>query len=203
MIELLLLQSPIDNGNIAEVYLNNALKEFCETTRMVKKTSMFIITMEGLDQTVKIDGLLAIRDIFDEKGVKLDSTAMPSYLQAGNGYWYVKESGGEYPLIEIGYWNGTDKQAFDVDREFYIEYDASVEFVHTKSGGEKDYSKPPPVGERWHDVILARACEKANFSNPNLRRYYYAIWNDGMKRAKAAAREMSTNSSYNMKVFEL
>lgn len=203
MIELVMHQSPLDDGNIAELYLEKAMQEFCEYTGMVRRRVSIELSGEKfLHSLDAIDDMIAIRE-FTRQDVKLVNTTAPSYLKAGNGFWYVDTTTGAVPVVYLGKWSGSEAVPFKSGDTLEMVYKAYARLVPLDDEDNKDYSKEPEIPRRWHDCIVSRASEKANLNNPQNRSYFYNVWRDESRKAKIAANSANTDAEWNVKIYTL
>ena len=54
LIELVLEESPLENASIAEIYLDNALREFCDRTGILRSTFTFTTSSKDLRPTLSL-----------------------------------------------------------------------------------------------------------------------------------------------------
>lgn len=203
LIELVLEQSPLDDGAIAKLHLKNALDYFCEETLILRRKATLTLSTESRRHTITDpDDIIRIREI-SQDGTRLENTHQPSYLVDGNGFWYIEAN---TPLtMYIAQYSGTDDDdvPFPAGETFDMIYEAYATEFATDGAGAEDFQAEPEIPRRFHEALTYRACEKANYANPELRAYWHALWRDEIKKGKRHAKEMATNANWNVKVYTL
>lgn len=202
LIELVLAQSPLDDASIAKLHLANALEMFCEETLILRRRDMITLSSGTLRETITSpDDIIRIREIFNDEEVALVNTNATSYLTKGNGFWYVETNS---PLqLYIGKWNGNSESAFEAGTTLNMIYSAYAQPFATDQQGNEDFSVEPEIPSRFHEALVYRANEKANFANRDMRSYWHALWRDELKKGRRHANEMHTNAPWNPKIYTL
>lgn len=202
LIELVLEESPLENPAIAELYLDNALKEFCDRTGILRKRVTFTTSSESLRPTLTNfpTDIIRIRQI-DKAGVELVNTNQGSYLKQDNGFWYIESNN---PIqLYLGYWDGSADKAFESGESFNMIYEAYARKFATDSNGAEDYQQEPQIPERFHECLVHRACERAFKLVPEIRTYHHSLWRDQVKEGRKYANANNTDATYNVKIYEL
>lgn len=202
LIELVLEESPLENAGIAEIYLDNALREFCDRTGILRSRATFTTSSESVRPTLTDfpDDVIRIRSI-DKAGVELVNTNAPSYLKQDNGFWYVESTN---PIqIYLGYWDGSRDKAFESGESFNIIYERYARKIATDADGNEDYQAQPEIPERFHECLVHRACERAFKLVPEVRTYHHSLWRDQVKEGRKYANINNTDATYNVKIYEL
>jgi hypothetical protein len=202
LIELVLEESPLENPAIAELYLDNALREFCDRTGILRARTTFSTSNSSLRPTLTDfpTDIVRIRSI-DKQGIELVNTNQGSYLRQDNGFWYIESNN---PIqLYLGFWNGSADQAFDSGETFNIIYERYARKFATDSNGDEDYQQEPEIPTRFHECLVHRACERAFKLVPEVRTYHHALWKDQVKEGRKYANANNTDAKYNVKIYEL
>ena len=202
LIELVLEESPLDSASIAEIYLDSALKEFCDRTGILRSRVTFTTSNKSLRPTLTSfpTDVIRIRSI-DKDGVELVNTIQTSFLKQDNGFYYV-ESNNPIQLF-MGFWNGSNDVAFEASESFNMIYERSARKFATASNGSQDFQQEPEIPDRFHECLVHRACERAFKLNPDLRTYHHSLWRDQVKEGRKFANTNHTNDKYNVKIYDL
>lgn len=202
LIELVLEESPLDSASIAEIYLDSALKEFCDRTGILRSRVTFTTSNKSLRPTLTSfpTDVIRIRSI-DKAGVELVNTIQTSFLKQDNGFYYV-ESNNPIQLF-MGFWNGSNDVAFEASESFNMIYERSARKFATASNGSQDFQQEPEIPDRFHECLVHRACERAFKLNPDLRTYHHSLWRDQVKEGRKFANTNHTNDKYNVKIYDL
>lgn len=202
LIELVLEESPLDSASIAEIYLDSALKEFCDRTGILRSRVTFTTSDKSLRPTLTSfpTDVIRIRSI-DKDGVELVNTIQTSFLKQDNGFYYV-ESNNPIQLF-MGFWNGSNDVAFEASESFNMIYERSARKFATASNGSQDFQQEPEIPDRFHECLVHRACERAFKLNPDLRTYHHSLWRDQVKEGRKFANTNHTNDKYNVKIYDL
>ena len=202
LIELVLEESPLDSASIAEIYLDSALKEFCDRTGILRSRVTFTTSNKSLRPTLTSfpTDVIRIRSI-DKDGVELVNTIQTSFLKQDNGFYYV-ESNNPIQLF-MGFWNGSNDVAFEASESFNMIYERFARKFATASNGSQDFQQEPEIPDRFHECLVHRACERAFKLNPDLRTYHHSLWRDQVKEGRKFANTNHTNDKYNVKIYDL
>ena len=202
LIELVLEESPLDSASIAEIYLDSALKEFCDRTGILRSRVTFTTSDKSLRPTLTSfpTDVIRIRSI-DKDGVELVNTIQTSFLKQDNGFYYV-ESNNPIQLF-MGFWNGSNDVAFEASESFNMIYERFARKFATASNGSQDFQQEPEIPDRFHECLVHRACERAFKLNPDLRTYHHSLWRDQVKEGRKFANTNHTNDKYNVKIYDL
>lgn len=202
LIELVLEESPLENPSIAEIYLDNALREFCDRTGILRTRATFATSSKSLRPTLSgfPDDIVRVRSI-DKQGVELENTNQGSYLKQDNGFWYIESNN---PIqLYLGFWNGSQEVPFESGESFNIIYERYARKLATDSNGDQDYQQEPEIPSRFHECLIHRACEIAFKLVPEVRTYHHALWRDQVKEGRKYANINNTDARYNVKIYEL
>jgi len=201
LIELVLNESPLDDGAIATLYLQQALDEFCEETLILRRKGTITLASEALEHEISDPSdIIRLRQVA-KGGVQLVNTDAPSYLADNNGYWYVKAN---TPLtMRVGQWSSGSEVPFKEGTALDIVYEAYARKLATDGAGNEDFSVEPEIPRIFHMALTYRANEKAFSTSPEMRTYWHALWSDQIKKGKRKANEMLTNAPINPKIYTL
>ena len=202
LIELVLEESPLENASLAEIYLDNALREFCDRTGILRSRATFTTSSSDLRPTLSSfpTDIARIRSV-DKAGVELVNTIETSYLKQDNGFYYVETNN---PIqLYMGFWNGSNDVAFDSGESFNMIYERFARKFATDSLGAEDYQQEPEIPSRFHECLVHRACERAFKLSPEIRTYHHSLWRDQVKEGRKFANINHTDAKYNVKIYDL
>lgn len=202
LIELVLDESPLENASIAEIYLDNALREFCDRTGILRSRATFTTSNENLRPTLSgfPADVIRVRSV-DKAGVELVNTVQTSYLKQDNGFWYIESNN---PIqLYLGFWNGSEDKAFAASESFNMIYERYARRFATASNGSEDYQQEPEIPERFHECLVHRACERAFKLSPEIRTYHHSLWRDQVREGRKFANINHTDAKYNVKIYDL
>lgn len=177
IIELCKAEIPTCTETQVRIYANMALQRFASETRILNATGT--ITTDGTNTNFSFPSdMIYARYIYDPNGLRAHHTSPRNFttLPHNKVGWWVEDG-----VIILGYYNAETKQLVALQSGYdyelhYVKYPTAL----TSSNLTTELDIPL----MFHEGIEARVKERLHIGNPDVQKYYHAIWKDTITEAK-------------------
>lgn len=197
IIELIQLDFPSLNDSIIRIMMNQAMVEFANDTHVLRGSDTQASDGTNIRFNLPAD-CVELEEVYDSAdGTELRHGAQYQFQYAKNGemLWWVENG-----QLVIGYVNLADKTFNPIESgyTFELRYRRNPT-VFTAANLDDDIDLP----EAFHDAIEARLKEKLFARDPELRRYWHAVYSDKVKKAFRYGNHQQDGGDFNILIDDM